>query len=214
MPATILTKKGNFVLAPQDVDGSEIFIGRQFRTHDRDRKGWDDLVADKKQLLAMIRSDAAAFPDLAQSALEGVEMDELNIWPFYSVPKLDSWTSATRRVMLVGDAAHALPPTTGGGANQAFEDSYTLGKLLANLSPEWTLEKVMPLWFTYRSGRVDGLRELTKMMDNRRLPLEEQAKLPEAEVYHGEGPSQNAWLYGPEVGEQCLEYVRQGLLKR
>jgi len=176
IPATILTTEGDFVLAPLVTEDSEIFIGRPLRTHDRDNKGWDDLVADKEQLLTMIEADTEASLDLAQSALESVVMEKLNIWPFYSMPELDAWTSATQRFILVGDAAYTLSRTTGGGANQAFEDSHNLGKLLANLSWQWTLGTAMPL-FTYRSGRVNGLRKSTRMVDN----MEEQAKLPAGE---------------------------------
>ena len=50
---------------------------------------------------------------------------------YYKVPALASYTSPSRRVILIGDAAHALPPTGGQGAAMAFEDAATLARALA-----------------------------------------------------------------------------------
>ncbi|CAJ2511218.1 Uu.00g068430.m01.CDS01 [Anthostomella pinea] len=58
----------------------------------------------------------------------------LKIWPFRSLLRLEGWTSAAhRRVVILGGAAHAIPPTTGQGAAQAFEDVFSLALLVARL---------------------------------------------------------------------------------
>lgn len=43
-----------------------------------------------------------------------------------SAHPLPRWVSANGRMILIGDAAHTLLPTTGQGANQAIEDGATL----------------------------------------------------------------------------------------
>jgi len=43
-------------------------------------------------------------------------------------------TYVSRRIALVGDAAHTMTPHLGAGAGQAMEDGYVLGKLLSNSS--------------------------------------------------------------------------------
>jgi 2-polyprenyl-6-methoxyphenol hydroxylase-like FAD-dependent oxidoreductase len=46
------------------------------------------------------------------------------------IPDLPTWH--TDRVLLVGDAAHCIPPYSGQGAAQAFEDAGYLARLLAD----------------------------------------------------------------------------------
>ncbi|KAF2471880.1 FAD/NAD(P)-binding domain-containing protein [Lindgomyces ingoldianus] len=52
-----------------------------------------------------------------------------SIYPTWVLPELPNW--GERGIVLVGDAAHAMDPTTGQGASQGLEDSKTLALLLA-----------------------------------------------------------------------------------
>ncbi|KAK0639176.1 hypothetical protein B0T16DRAFT_439836 [Cercophora newfieldiana] len=52
-----------------------------------------------------------------------------SIYPTWVLPDLPHW--GENGIVLVGDAAHALSPTTGQGASQALEDAQTLSLLLA-----------------------------------------------------------------------------------
>jgi 2-polyprenyl-6-methoxyphenol hydroxylase-like FAD-dependent oxidoreductase len=53
---------------------------------------------------------------------------ELLRGPVYDVPSLPAWSKD--RVLLIGDAAHAISPHAGQGASLALEDAITLAKLL------------------------------------------------------------------------------------
>ena len=50
-------------------------------------------------------------------------------WPLLSQPPLTRWTRG--RVVLIGDACHAMLPHHGQGANQSIEDAVVLADLLA-----------------------------------------------------------------------------------
>ena len=51
-------------------------------------------------------------------------------WPTYTTPPLPHW-SENGCIVLVGDAAHALQPSSGQGASQAMEDAEALAMMLA-----------------------------------------------------------------------------------
>jgi FAD-dependent urate hydroxylase len=53
----------------------------------------------------------------------------LGPWNTFDLPRVPVWGSA--RTVLVGDAAHAVSPSSGQGASMAIEDAVTLGACLA-----------------------------------------------------------------------------------
>lgn len=59
------------------------------------------------------------------------EVEIESIYPTWTLPELPHW--GERGIVLVGDAAHAMDPTTGQGASQALEDSQTFALLLSEL---------------------------------------------------------------------------------
>ncbi|KAH7027188.1 uncharacterized protein B0I36DRAFT_385263 [Microdochium trichocladiopsis] len=63
-----------------------------------------------------------------QEILQSLEVDTM--WPTWTVPPLPTWERDG--VVLVGDAAHALPPTSGQGCSQALEDAEAFVLLLSH----------------------------------------------------------------------------------
>lgn len=187
LPAIVMGRPGAFLLLPQEVDGSELLMGSQRRFEERDREGWEKLSADKQGLLDMLRENKNDWPDIAQSALEGAPVQNMGIWPFYGIPRLEKWASDEKRVIIVGDAAHAIPPSAGQGVNQAFEDIDMLALLLSKLSSSAPLSKALDFWQTFRQERVDKVLDLTNQMNAKRLPPSEQAKLPPGAIWREEG---------------------------
>lgn len=76
-----------------------------------------------------------------------------NIYPVFVMPELPHW--GRDGCVLVGDAAHALPPRTGQGASQAFEDGQTLALLLAG-----NIEKHVDNLAEAVSRSITGLYEI------------------------------------------------------
>ena len=214
LPATVMGKTGAFLLVPQTPDGSEIFVGTQRRFPEQDATGWESLRNDKKRLYDMLQEDSGDWPDVVQSALEAAPVNEMGFWAFHSIPPLESWTSESKRIILVGDAAHAIPPTAGQGANQAFEDVRALATLLSKLSPEVPLDKAVSRWQTYRQDRVKKVLELTLQMNAKRLPESERAKLPPGAIWsdqsltRGDG-GELRWLYDPDMEQMAEEWAQE-----
>lgn len=214
LPATVMAKPGAFLLVPQKPDGSELFIGSQRRFPELDAAGWEELRKDKQRLYDMLQENKSDWPDVVQSALEATPVDRMGFWAFYGIPPLASWLSDSKRIILVGDAAHAIPPTAGQGANQAFEDVRALATLLAKLSPSVPLDKAAEQWQAYRKDRVKKVLDLTQQMNAKRLPESERSKLPPGAIWtdqsltRGDG-GELRWLYDPDLVQEAVKWVQE-----
>ena len=91
---------------------------------------------------------------------------------------------------MLGDAAHAIPPSAGQGINQAFEDVYMFSLLLAQAG-KVAMEKALTFWQQYRQERIEQIMALNKQIDLRRMPSDEKTK-DEMEDMNLE------WLYLPD----------------
>jgi 2-polyprenyl-6-methoxyphenol hydroxylase-like FAD-dependent oxidoreductase len=210
MPVAIHDKNGAFVMAPQNIEGSEVLAGTQRAYPEQDRAGWDALLADREGLLELFRQGYESWPKIVQSALDNVPLNTLAIWPYYIVPKLESWFSANKHVIILGDAAHAIPPTAGQGASQGFEDAFTLAALLPCITPKLPLDKALTEWKEMRQQRIDKVIKLTLQLNNARLPEAEREKLAAAgtEVWQSGDQGELDWLYNADVEKEMLASVK------
>lgn len=73
--------------------------------------------------LARMQETYQDFPDWVKLPFKLAS--EIGLWQLRDIDPLDTWTRG--RVILIGDAAHAMLPTQGQGASQAVEDAEALG---------------------------------------------------------------------------------------
>lgn len=127
----------------------------------------DDL--DQDAWMASIRrlheNDPAPIRTILQAARHA-----LGAWPLYDMPALDTWH--TDRVCLIGDAAHAVSPSTGQGASLAIEDAAALAHWMQqNTSPHtvferFTAERKLRTEKIVRFGRQIGARKVSSAAGN------------------------------------------------
>ena len=84
-----------------------------------------DTDAVRRQLLERHRSWT---DPVIQRVLQSLTVESM--YPTWTVPPLPTWERDG--VVLVGDAAHALPPTSGQGSSQALEDVEAFSLLLSH----------------------------------------------------------------------------------
>lgn len=116
------------------------------------------MLNNKQRSVDFLREGEEDFPEIVQSAVSNFPLHQINLWPFYVIPKLDTWASKHSRVVILGDAVHAIPPTAGQGVNQAFEDVYTYALVLAK--SQQNLERGLRIRQQGRQERVDRVLDL------------------------------------------------------
>lgn len=207
-PITIIAEgKGAFVAAPQKADASEMFIGKQRRMDELSREGWDQFLADRQELIRFMQEDAEAFGEVAVTSTNNIDPDKMNVWPFYVIPQLDKWASEKRRVVVLGDSAHAIPPSAGQGINQAFEDVYMFALLLAaTRTGRVRFADALTFWQGYRQDRVTRILELNKQIDLRRMPQEKRVGTEAENVVQQEFDL--SWLYEPDFKAEVENWVK------
>jgi salicylate hydroxylase len=96
-------------------------------------------------------------------------------WGLYDRRPLVSWKSG--RLVLLGDAAHAMLPHLGQGANQAIEDGVALAVFLEGRDPD-EVPDILPRYEVFRRARTDGIqaeaRKTGLRYDSKYTSLEER----------------------------------------
>lgn len=91
----------------------------------------------------------------------------LLILPRYVAPRIPHWCSpsGTGRVILLGDAAHAMPPDSGQGVSCAAEDAVALGLLLKHHLISKQLGVEAALAATARDYEAVRMKRVWKILD-------------------------------------------------
>lgn len=86
---------------------------------------------DRDAVAAQLRERHRGWADpVVQDIITGERTTIESVYPTWTAPELPTWERDG--VVLVGDAAHALPPTSGQGSSQALEDVEAFTLFLAH----------------------------------------------------------------------------------
>ncbi|WP_026877276.1 FAD-dependent monooxygenase [Jiangella gansuensis] len=97
------------------------------RADEPGRTELDDL--DQRAWMDTIRRLHSDDPEVVRAVLRAAD-GAVGAWPVYDMPALTAWN--TDRVCLIGDAAHAVSPSSGQGASLAIEDAVVLARWLTD----------------------------------------------------------------------------------
>jgi 2-polyprenyl-6-methoxyphenol hydroxylase-like FAD-dependent oxidoreductase len=89
--------------------------------------------------------------------MAGVESIDRN-YPIYDMPELQHWSKG--RVLLTGDAAHAVAPHSGQGASMAIEDGLVLA---SSLDADSSVEAAFARFFRLRQERTQTVIKIGRM---------------------------------------------------
>ncbi|KAF7349014.1 FAD/NAD(P)-binding domain-containing protein [Mycena venus] len=220
-PISVSGASGVYVIAPQGPTGSDLMAGTQIAYTEQDQAGWRALMNDGLRMKALQEAGRASWASpLVKNAIEHIKPESMYVWPFYMVPEVPSWISRMGKVIIIGDAAHALPPTLGQGANQAVEDAYSLVALLTGLESAKENGRVsanaiptaVRQWQHKRQERVDRLKAMTAKMNNNRLPAAQKEGMSADQFWapDPERPGEEMrWLYDDDI-EGMIQGIFEG----
>lgn len=84
-------------------------------------------------------------------------------WKIAELPALPSYSSRSRRIVLLGDAAHAVKPFAGQGANMAIEDGQVLSTLLSLIKSKQEISDAVSVYDKVRIPRLEILRNIIEL---------------------------------------------------
>ncbi|OAG37335.1 hypothetical protein AYO21_08412 [Fonsecaea monophora] len=166
VPCMYFGKDGAFTILPSSYNGHEVGYFATLDVPDRGEE-WDRLETDKEQIGQIFEEvvQDASWPTIVKDLLKATALPDFRSWPFAKVPDLENYVSTSGRIILVGDAAHAIPPSGGQGAAMAFEDAETLSYVLGKSSlPDYNQAKVtegLRKWEKHRIQRMSEILDYT-----------------------------------------------------
>jgi len=99
------------------------------------------------------------FPEWMKDVFK--QTNDLGLWQLRDIDPLTTWTKG--KVILIGDAAHAMLPTQGQGASQALEDAEALGAFFDGFDQTTqSVEEVLENVFRCRYERASLIQKYSR----------------------------------------------------
>jgi 2-polyprenyl-6-methoxyphenol hydroxylase-like FAD-dependent oxidoreductase len=161
-----LTPSGMFGLMPCTASGDHLywFYSREVPPPEGgNQEGWQVFGAEqvqnfKENLLGLVQANRSDWVDQLSEIIQ--RTDTIKFYPIYKMQVTGAWGS--KRCLLLGDAAHAMPPHAGQGTSMALEDVFLLSRLLE--TSEHTIAELIKEFENVRRPRVETTA--TKSVDN------------------------------------------------
>lgn len=127
--------------------------------------GWDLAPEERKRRMM---EEFADFPAEVQNVLDNIPPEAVHVDVIHDIDVLERWSKG--RLVLIGDAAHAMSPSLGQGANQGLEDACVLVHSLvshpsspclgAKVRKEEEARTIPYLLDQYWQGRIDRVKRV------------------------------------------------------
>jgi 2-polyprenyl-6-methoxyphenol hydroxylase-like FAD-dependent oxidoreductase len=125
------------------------------------RDGWEERGKEqvetiKSTVLDLIKESEGSWGNILKETIK--HTDTLRFYPVYRLPTGGKWWRG--RCLIIGDAAHAMPPHASQGVSMALEDIFMLSNLLV-ACPD-SLDEVFRLYEQKRRPRVNEMHTVAE----------------------------------------------------
>ena len=165
IPSMVFSQVGVMLVMPVNPDASKIGWAMQQQLPEKTREGWAEFVKSG-EAAKVCRESFGGLGDPIDSALSEMDESTMAIWPHHDLPLLKIWH--TDRVLLMGDAAHALSPYAGQSGAQAFEDGSLIARMLEAQTDPSTTRDIFARFEAVRKPRIAFVREQTAQIGRTR----------------------------------------------
>ena len=184
-----------------------------------------------------VQSEYTVFNETVQSVIS--KADTCHKWTISEIPILPSWTSQDGRIVLLGDAAHAMMPYAAQGAAQCIEDAAVLDACLSKVRSKSDIRQLVEAYQTLRKPRAERIQEVARGnmglygLEDGPEQEERDARLgmslaqsdprdhmvdarqrpkPDASAKYG-SPEFNEWLYGYDAIGEARNFLEKWWLR-
>lgn len=155
-------RRGMLLTSYHNSQKNSVYVGALMQLPELEsRDGWKAAGADAKKIRAdiMERFGDAKIPSI-KPLIEKTE--DFFLWPVFTLSKHGKWS--TERVMLLGDAAHAMPPQ-GESTGIVFEDTVLFSRCLTRWIEKGkpnTMKEAFDAYEKLRRSRIEAAFEESK----------------------------------------------------
>ena len=158
IPSMVFSKPGIMLVMPVDPEAKTIGWAMQQELPGRSREGWAEFLKSG-EAVTVAQEAFGGQGDPIDSTLAQIDQSTMAIWPHHNLPPLKIWHAD--RVLLLGDAAHALSPYAGQSGAMAFEDTSLLARMLEAQTDASTTRDLFARFEAIRKPRLAYVRETT-----------------------------------------------------
>lgn len=108
--------------------------------------------------LAEVAAKYADFEPVVRSLIS--KASSCHRWMLSEMPPVPSWSDPSGRLVLLGDAAHAMVPFVAQGGAQCIEDAGVLAECLARVHSRSELPELMQIYTDLRKPRAEKVQRL------------------------------------------------------
>ncbi|KAF3938759.1 hypothetical protein ABW19_dt0200540 [Dactylella cylindrospora] len=166
----------NFMIWPYTFDGTGLTFFTTI-TKKEEEPDWrlysEDKGRLKKMLMDTFAREASPWNNLVKKTIELSDKEPYRFWAHYIHTLPEKLFSQTGKVIIIGDAAHAMPPSGGQGGAMAFEDAEALAYALhqactapnpgeTEKSQDQAYLDALDKWSNHRLQRLRNIQDLNR----------------------------------------------------